>query len=249
MTKFFKTIVTIILFIFSITYTNKCINLLQAKDPLMKKIQKIEKEYYLSPIEPIITQNTIIPGTNGKKINIKKSYQKMKKLGSFNKSLLVYETTYPNKSYLNIYNKVIIPKKDNKISLVFEINEDINLFNSINKILEKNNLVGNLLNNNLEIKETFFINNLSTNYKQNIDYCITYDLNIKDNCIKNKKQTILVSPIINNYHLNNTKNLIKESNIIIYNFNKNNINDLEIIIKYLKNNFYNIVSIDNLINN
>ena len=131
MTKCFKILITIILFLFSINYTNKCIKLLQQKDPLMKKIQEVEKEYYISPVEPIITKNTIIPEVDGKKINIKKSYQKMKKLGSFNESLLVYETIKPNNSYLDIYDKVIIPRKTNNISLIFDINNDINLFNKV----------------------------------------------------------------------------------------------------------------------
>lgn len=249
MKKFFKIIITIVLFLFSINYTNKCIKLLQQKDPLMKKIQEVEKEYYVSPIEPTVTKNIIIPGINGKKVNIKKSYQKMKKLGSFNESLLVYETIKPNNSYLDIYDKVIIPRKSNNLSLIFDINNNINLFNKINKILENNNVVGNLLNNNFPIENTFFINNLATTYQENIDYCLTNSLNINNECIKNKKYTVLSpSSIINNYHLSNTKNIIKENNIIIYSFNDNNINDLDIIIKYLKNNFYNIVSINELVN-
>jgi len=248
MYKLLKIISTIILFIFSIIYTNKCIELIQNKDPLMKEIINNQKKYQVKPQDAIITKNTMIPGIKGKKINIKKSYQKMKKLGSFNENLLVYQEITPNISYFNNYNKIIIsgnPKKNN-ISLIFNINNQT-LFNKIDQILKSNNVVGNIIYNNLSITNTNFINTLSENNNKKINYCLTYNLNINKDCQNNKKYTILSQNIINNYHLTNTKKIIKNGIIITYNFNENNPTDLDLIIKYIKNNNYNIVSIDELI--
>ena len=41
----FKIIITILLFIFSFYYTDKCVNILKQKDPLMKAIIKSSNEY------------------------------------------------------------------------------------------------------------------------------------------------------------------------------------------------------------
>ena len=91
MFKFFKVFLTIILFLISLNYTNEIIIYFQKKDPLMKAIINKQDDYYIKPLNAIITKNIVIKEVNGKKIDVRKSYQKMKKLGVFNESLLVYE--------------------------------------------------------------------------------------------------------------------------------------------------------------
>ena len=211
MSKFFKVFLTIIFFIFSLHYTNKIIEYFQKKDPLMQEIIKRQNNYYQAPIDAIITNNVIIPEVNGIKINVKKSYQKMKKLNIFNESLLVYDNILPKISYLNHYDKIIIPRNNHNLSIVFDIDNNITLFNSINKILKENNVVGNLLNSTLDIKDTNFKNILSTNYSNIIDYCISFTLDINNECKINKKYTVFTKEnIINNYYLNNTKKAINK---------------------------------------
>lgn len=239
MSKYLKIILTLILFLFSLYYTNRIIEYFQNKDPIMQKIINIQDKYYQAPIDAIITKNTVIPETNGKKINIKKSYQKMKKLGSFNESLLVYETIIPKKSYIGHYDKVIIPKyQENNIVLVFDINNDKTLFNNINQILKENNITASILNGNFDITNTNFKYILSTTYNKNTDYCITFDLEVNKECQINKKYTILAKDtIIYNNFLNNTKKAINNHNqVIIYDFTINTINSLDTIIKFIKNN-------------
>lgn len=241
-----KIIFTIILFIFSIYYTKQLITIIQTKDPLMQEIISKKTKYEQVPLDAIITKKTVIPGKIGKKIAINESYQKMKKLGYFDESLLIYETIKPNTSYINKFDKIIIPNKKNDVSLIFIINNNT-IFENINTILENNNTKGNILNNNYLTKNTSFINILSTTYNKNSDFCLTFDLTIDNNCIKNKKYTILSkNNIITKHYLTTTKNQINNNNIFIYNFNEN-LTDLPLIIKYLKNNNYNIVSIDELI--
>lgn len=255
----FKTFITILLFIFSFYYTDKCVSLLKRKDPLMKEIIKKSKDYNTSPINAIITNNTVIPGVSGLNINLNKSYEKMKKLGNFDEALLVYEEIEPSLSYKDYYNKIIVSNnQNNKISLVFNI-KDLDIYSKISNILNKYNIKGNyffqnsFFTNNIkeisQINDNILVNNLSnlSNYHNIIDYCLVYEISSQIPCQKNNKYTLLSTLNIDNYHLTYTKNNYINSNIITYTFNKNNIKDLEIVINYLLNNNINIVSIDELI--
>lgn len=243
-----KIFITIILFIFSYYYTYKCITFLKQNDYLMQEIIDKQELYNKEPINAIITNNTMIPGVNGRKINLDESYNKMKKLNKFNDSLLSYDEIKPTIFIKDNYNKIIISgnKMKNNISIILIINED-ELFYSLNKILIINNVYANILSNKkYNINNTNYINIVNTNYSSNIDYCLTYELQIKNDCITNKKYTIL-GRNIHNYHFTNTKEIIDNGSILVYSFNKSNYQDLNIIIKYLKNNNYNIVSIQELI--
>ena len=248
MSKLFKVILTIILFLISLNYTNEIIIYFQKKDPLMKEIINKQDDYYIKPLDAVITKNFVIKEVNGRKVNIKKSYKKMKPLGVFNESLLVYENVLPNISYLNKYDKVII-SRGNSISLVFEIN-DKNLFYSINKILVDNNIEASILLNNIDndlnIKDCNFKNTISTTYHKQIDYCISFNTLIDTDCEINKKYTLLIKEnIMSSNFLNNTKKAIdNHSNMIIYRFKQTNLTNLNTIIKYLKSNYIDLTSID-----
>lgn len=246
MSNFLRVVLTIILFLISLNYTNKVIDYFQNKDPLMQEIIDKKDDYYQKPIDAIITKNFVIQEKNGQQINIKKSYNKMKKLGSFNESLLAYETIVPKKTYVSHFDKVIIPKiENNNIILIFDINNDKALFTTLNQILKKNNIVANVINSNFNLDDTSFKYIFSTNYIDNTDYCISYNQIVNSKCQNNKKYTILIKKnIINNNFLINTKKAIdNHNNIIIYCFNVNNINNLNIILKYLRNNRYHISNI------
>ena len=196
----YKIIITIILFIFSVFYIKHSIYILKENDKLMKTIKEKQNEYNTSPVNTIITNNTIIPGINGKKVNLDKSYNNMKGLNEFRESLLVFDIIKPSVS--NIYNKVIVSG-----------NQTINEVSIITKL--------------------------------NNDYCYTENLTIKKECIQNNKYTILIHKINNNY-LTNVKNILRNG-IIIYLDSINN-DELNLVTKYIKNNNYEIVEINKLLN-
>ena len=196
----YKIIITVILFIFSVFYIKHSIYILKENDKLMKTIKEKQKEYNISPVNNIITKSTIIPGINGKKVNLDKSYNNMKGLNEFKESLLIFDIIKPSVS--NIYNKIIVSG-----------NQTINEISILTK-----------LNNN---------------------YCYTEDLTIKKECIQNNKYTILIHKINNNY-LTNVKNILRNG-IIIYLDSINN-DELNLVIKYIKNNNYEIVEINKLLN-
>lgn len=196
----YKIIITTILFIFSVFYIKHSIYILKENDKLMKIIKEKQNEYNTSPVNTIITNNTIIPGINGKKVNLDKSYNNMKGLNEFRESLLVFDIIKPSVS--NIYNKVIVSG-----------NQTINEVSIITKL--------------------------------NNDYCYTENLTIKKECIQNNKYTILIHKINNNY-LTNVKNILRNG-IIIYLDSINN-DELNLVTKYIKNNNYEIVEINKLLN-
>lgn len=245
MSKLFKVILTIILFLISLNYTNEIIIYFQKKDPLMKEIINKQDDYYIKPIDAVITKNFVIKEVSGRKINIKKSYQKMKKLGIFNESLLVYEKVLPDIVY-NKYDKVIIPNmKGNNISIIFDINDE-SLFYSINEILVNNNIkAGIILNNlnNINIKESNFKSILGITYNEESDYCISFNTLVNNECKNNQKYTLLIKEnVISSNFLTNTKKAIDNyNNIIIYRFNQTNLTNLNTIIKYFKSNYINLV--------
>ena len=243
MKTIFNIITTLILFLFSMIYTKKAITFLQDRDPLMKEIKDQENNYYQKPVNAIITNNYIIPGISGIKVNINKSYKKMKIINTFNSSLLVYDIIYPEISLQNHYNKVIIKGNllNKQISLILNIKNIQNL-STIDNILKENNIYVDIYSNNeINIHNTNFKNIVTDKFFPFTNYCL-YNNKIIENCINNKIYTINAIQVKS---LQEIKNTI--SNGIIYLYNVNNEQDLNIIIKYLKNNNYEIKTIDNLI--
>lgn len=194
-----KIITTTLLFIFSILLINSGVYFIREQDNLMAKLKEKQDYYYRKPTDAIITNHVMIPGIKGRKINLEKSYQKMKMINEFKESLLVYDEISPNKSINNIYNKIIISGNQ-----------------SINRI----SIITSLISN----------------------YCFTTKLEIDSNCYN--KHTIFIEKISNNY-LNQVKE--KVHNGIIFYLEEISQNELNLINKYLKNNDYEIVSVDELI--
>ena len=119
----YKIFITIILFIFSFSLIKSGAYFIRENDSLMKIIKEKQAIYNIKPIDAIITKQTMIPGINGKKINIRKSYQKMKGINEFKESLLVFDPIKPNKTIDNAFDKVIISGNQtiNKVSIITSI--------------------------------------------------------------------------------------------------------------------------------
>ncbi|MBR2248100.1 MAG: hypothetical protein IKG58_01660 [Bacilli bacterium] len=165
-----KVLIVIFLTIFSFYYTNKTIDIIRETDPIMKEIKKSNNKYYKKAMNAKVVNNTIIPGINGKKIDYKKSYRKMKKYGNYNEVLTVFKETKPNISINNIYDKYITVGNNEKksVSLVFKIenNTDIENIKNINNILVNKNIKstifidGLFLENNLDLVNSFKLSEL-----------------------------------------------------------------------------------------
>lgn len=141
MKQLLKYFFIILLFIFSIYYTDKSVDILKLNDPIMKEIKNNLNKYKIESIDATINNNIIIPGKEGQEVDVKKTYDAMRKYGSYNENLIKIKEIIPTISINDNLDKYIkLNNSDNKkISLIFIINKEVNI-NNLNKTLEKNNI-------------------------------------------------------------------------------------------------------------
>ena len=123
MKKVLKNISLLILVLFSFFYTDKVMDLVNRKDPLMNKINLLKYKYEILPVNAILEDNTIIPGIKGKSVNLDKSYENMKKSGIFREDYLIYNDILPSEMLSNNMDKYIIKGNDynNRVALLIII--------------------------------------------------------------------------------------------------------------------------------
>lgn len=150
MKKIYPVILSLILLYFSFYYTNKVIDIIREKDPIMMKIKKEKNKYEIKSMNAKIDENRITPGRNGKKVNEEKSYIKMKQYGKYNDSLYVFDEIEPEVKVDDYYDKYVESTNKNKkeVALVFKVDR----FGNIDNILET-------INQN-NIKVTMFLDGL-----------------------------------------------------------------------------------------
>lgn len=277
MNKYIKYVWIILLIAFSFYYTDVATTIIKNNDPIMKKIRK---NYDLNIVEPVnaeILNNTIKPGVMGYKVDINKTYELMKKYGSYNSDLIVLESISPSLSIGNILDKFVVGGNTlkNEISLVFIINdysyitEILNILNEkkvittffINKdIIDESNDLLKLLykeNQNIELYSSDYKNYDIKKYNKKIagvtgrklKYCITLNSNknILDNCKNNNMYTVLPNIITGNFAYNDVKTNIKNGSIIKLSNTEEVLRELKYILNYINQRGYRIVSLDKLL--
>lgn len=203
MKKLFQIIGFISLIGFSFFYTEKTISVVKEYDDIMINIKSVSNKYQKDYIDASIVGNKIIPGVSGVKVDLNRSYSKMKRYGSFEESLIVLKKVNPSILLEKNKHKYIISGNQNKkmVSLIFLVDANNNIDNII-KILDKKGVKGNFFvdgkwlekNSNLVpilIRENHVIGNLSYNNdyldssfvwmetiiekigKQSVGYCYT----------------------------------------------------------------------------
>ena len=113
MKKYFEVIGFIFLAIFSFYFTSKTSTVIKNTDDIMIKIKENMNNMKTNSVDAIIEDDTIIPGISGMEVDISKSYDAMKKIGTYKDNLLVYKKIKPNISVSNIYNKYIVSGNPN----------------------------------------------------------------------------------------------------------------------------------------
>ena len=275
--KVISILFSFILVLFSFFYTNKIINIFKDKDPIMLEIKKYDELYSDTKIDSIIINNDIIPGIKGIKIDVDKSYKNMKKTKEFNKSLLVFKETIPSNDIKNNYNHYIVSmnKSQNKVSLIFVMN-DLDNLNDILSILKNKNvnttfflskeIIDNsfeyirlILNNNHEIEllsDTYTIyevNKYSSFFKQlsnnKLLFCLNKDRNdvLLKSCESSKLYSIVPSIIKTNGLYNYVKNNLENGLIIALSNNKQIVNELSSTINYIEQKGKKIVLLKSII--
>ncbi|MBQ8132345.1 MAG: hypothetical protein IJ193_07635, partial [Bacilli bacterium] len=142
--KNWKTIgITVLLFLFSFYYTNKSVELIRNIDPIMKTIKENKSRFEIQPVDAKIIQNTIIPGIKGKLVDEAKTYQLMKKYGSYNETLMTLKEVDPKVSIKNHYDKYIVTGNPNqkRVSFLYRI-ETIEDYKRVMNYLKLEHLKG-----------------------------------------------------------------------------------------------------------
>lgn len=252
------------LVVFSFFYTDKVIEVIREEDSIMIELKNMEDLYRIDSIDANIVANTIIPGVNGRSINLDKSYKEMKSIGVVNKNMLVYDTIKPTVSITNNKDKFIIKGNATKqlVSLIFILNDDKYL-SKLEGIFNKKNIVVNyfidynyLVNNTTEIKSMnnrefysygdngkyspdnlLFSNNLITRISNNSAiFCLdsTMSKDIISLCSDNDLYTITPSLVIEKDLYKSIKDNISSGSIILIDINKENISNLNTVIEYIE---------------
>lgn len=270
MKKITKYIFLFLFLIISFYYIEKSI--INSNDLLIQEINNNLIKYKIEPVNATIKDNTITPGKYGQEVDIKKTYKKMKKYGSYNEGLTKIKKIIPTVSISNNYDKYIkLTNNDNKkVSLIFILNNKININNLIN-IIDKNNI-----NITLYIEDEFIEDNIdfikNTTYEiellnpkkhlftstksyleslisSELKYCITEEENIEllELCKNNKMHTIIPSLIIKKELYKNIKSNIETSPIILIYPNKYIEKELTTTINYLKKKGYDFLPLKDLL--
>lgn len=147
MKKVFQIIGLISLTCFSFFVTEKTAIVVSDMDDIMIEIKEKEDDYKSDAINAVIEENIIIPGVNGKKVNINKSYKNMKSNGYYSDKLFVYDYIKPEISLTDNKDKYIIKGNPSKrmVSLIFRVEGDDDITDILNIV------------NNYNIKVTFFV--------------------------------------------------------------------------------------------
>ena len=276
--KYIKFTGLLLLIMFSFFYTDKVINVISEKDSLMLEIKKVKDLYRVPYIDGIIDNDTIIPGLNGREIDVSKSYKKMREIGSFNKDLIVYNDIKPNVSITNNQDKYIIKGNNNKqmVSIIFVI-DDNKYIDKIKKIIISKGIVVNffitsdyLISNSTELTSfknievynygnngsytpdnLIFSNNLISRITKNeAIYCLVTnrDRNSINICSNNGLYTILPNIIIKNNPYISIKDKVSSGSIILLDVTNSNISELSLIIDYIKGKGLYISGLSDLLN-
>ena len=264
--KYLEIIGFITLALFSFYYTSKTSLVIKNTDDIMIKIKDSKDSLKLDPIDAVIEGNTIIPGIKGREVDISKSYDAMKKLGTYSSNLIAYKEIPPNVSISKIYNKYI--KKANsvkhEVTIIFKIDEKDDI-NSLLEILDRNNIKANIfvldnLDSNILklassghnvgiINKTWMhtlINRVS-NQKHNYCYLEEEDDEILNLCSMNKYYTIIPNIISNKTPTLVIKKELTNGSIISLDVNKTLLKELEYIIRFIKSKGIEIVTLDTLL--
>ena len=275
--KIINAIFAIFLMIFSFYYTDKSIDLIRQSDPIMRQIKSSSSKYKVEAVNAKVEGNTIIPGVVGVDVDYAASYKKMKSYGTYNESLTVFKEIKPTVSVDDYYDKYISSGNGVKhhIALVFPVTRDSNISNIVDILKEKgvtatffldglwyeNNLnyVSTLIPFELELlsydnryDEIYFsssINSLASLTSRSLKYCYAeYDnKQVLELCSRLGLHTIIPTVKVGNYPYSEIKKRLRASDIISLPVNSSTEVELPVVIDYIKQKGYNLVTLEDLL--
>ena len=275
--RIIQPLLVILLLLFSFYYTDKSIELIRDKDPIMEQIKTTTDKYQVEAINAQIIGDKIIPGKTGQTIDYEESYAKMKQYGAYNEALTTLKEVEPVISIDDYYDKYIVSgnKEEKKVALVFKITTKTTP-QPITNILKNTNtkatifIDGLFLENNLDYiktiqefelellsydnkyEEIYFnssLNYLNSITKKEAKYCYCdYDQKeVIELCEKLKLHTIIPTIKVGNHPYSEIKEKLTNSAIISIPINSTSEVELPSIINYLKSKGYSFVTLQELL--
>ena len=272
--KFVKIIGFICLIVFSFFYTDKVLEVVREEDYIMVELNRIQDKVRVDAINALVLDDTVIPGMNGKKVNIDKSYKLMRNIGSFNEKDIVYDVIRPDISVIQHKDKFLVSGNSKKqmVSIIFILNSSKYL-DKIDNIIDHKEIIANyfvdyhyLISNTTKIKEMgnrefysygdygkytpdniIFSNNLISRISNNTaNLCLSpkKDYSVLEICSKNDLYTI-VPNISGNYDI--VKNKLVNGSMILFYMNQDTVQELSVIIDYIKGKGFDIVGLSSLL--
>lgn len=253
MKRFFQILGICSILVFSFYYTDKIALIVQEKNPILQEIKSKENELLIDSKDATVVNNFIIPGIKGSKVNVEKSFNKMKSLNAFNEYYLVYDDVKPSISIEDNKDKIIISgnKSKKQISVIIEYNEDlINYFRNykIDLLINKNNydkkIKFELINHEKDVKKFKQVETLLNNDKINKKLCL-YNQSNQDIC-KSKGNYIIKNTHYLNNNIYDIKNTLENGSIILIK-KDTNLKDIKILLNQIKFQDLEIVYLSDLI--
>lgn len=274
--KLIRVTLILLLSVFSFYYTNKSIELIREKDPIMKTIKGTNEKYNIKAVNAEVKDNTIIPGLTGKEIDYEKTYTNMKQYGAYNEILTTLKDIEPTVSVNDYYDKYIISGNPIKrsVALIFKVEEKSP--KEIINILKNNNVTATffidglylennteevvlmksheleLLSYNRDYDEMFFSSSkdyLESLTNKKLKYCYSeYEKEEVINlCQKLKLHTIIPTISIDKSLFKEIKEKLVNSAIISIQVSENTKKELDTTIKYIKSRGYSLKSLEDLL--
>ena len=246
-----KNIWIIALCILSFYYTEQIALYVKSKNPIMQEIESNKQDLYVDSTNSILIDELyIIPGINGKEVNVNSSFNTMKKLNVYNESQIVYDQIEPRISLKDNKERIIIRgnSKKRKVSLIFEKESKLTEY-----LITKEYKI-NILINKEQYSTKYEMINYSTNKTtyNNIDLYLTKNNLNKNLCyITNKslckdKYIFQESLIINHSNISTNINKISSGEIILIK-DTLTLNELDLLINKIKSQDLSIVPLSELI--
>ena len=267
MKKFFEYFGLATLVCFSFFLTEKTATVVEEMDEIMVQIKSHQTEYQEEGMDATITGPYIVPGLPKKTINVEKSYQKMKELGTYDEDYFVWDLEKPKINLDNHLEKYVVSGNPTNrvVSLVVLLNQK-NLSSLLESIgnekvsylldeeeFEKNkesipSLIASqsefLLKESGESEFLSLRQKLSTYHQESfICYNPKQDDAFSSLCQKYSYHSITTNQEISKNPLKMTKELLAPGAFLVYEVNPKLLEELPNILSYIKSHGYEIVPV------